>query len=84
MADQLRTWHAKISASEENNLPRSLRSPGLADTGAQTLSGGRDQMRRLGLREDQLIKIRHRITGAGDKFLGMIGAIHLIIRTGTP
>merc|ERR1712105_102218 len=27
MVDQLRTWHTKISASEESHLPRSLRSP---------------------------------------------------------
>ena len=62
MADQLRTWHVKLPASQEQRLPRSLRSPGLADTGAQTMSGGREQMTKLGLKEDQLIKIRHRIT----------------------
>ena len=74
MADQLRTWHTKLPASQEKRLPRSLYSPGLADTGTQTLSGSRDQMMKLGLRED------HRITSAGDKFLGGIGAIPLIIR----
>ena len=39
MADQLRSWHVKMTSREECQLPRNLRSQGLADTGTQVTPG---------------------------------------------
>ena len=79
MSDQMRSWHCKITRAEENNMPWEIPSPGLADTGAQTMSGGRQLLARLGLQEHQLLKTRHRIVGAGGTHLGVLGAVFLRI-----
>ena len=79
MSDQMRSWHCKITRAEESNMPWEIPSPGLADTGAQTMSGGRQLMAKLGLQEHQLLKTRHQIVGAGGTHLGVLGAVFLRI-----